>query len=593
MKSLVGAVQLSTLLAGAGHKDAEQLLARARKDLSKAVGWSVPTGGDWEKVGLAAPSLEDPPPLSGMAMELEMDPDCGPSYDSDVKYLRADGNCFWRVFTITVKRLTTERAKRLSNPVASAPLEKGSEDEWTSDLITYCGGYRIIHTSIRCGYDVPAPGAGPVPAPPAPVCIPGEPCGQGGGGVGGGGSAIVLPVAIRPDVVSESTRIEALSEEEKEQSLAGVSWAPAKPRYPVRNPELLTEPYGGIVGVSQRCFTVIVETDDGDSAARGSQDPQPVVVSPKARDPVVDPNGVLIFQSLPALFEALYQTDFRGVISGQGLPGVPVFSSPRGFSVEEHVGSQWDGVYPVGAQGRFVGDLIPAHVVLRRAREQEEYLMRVQTAQVMLELGVEMMGYDISLERPISDGGAQEGSWWDYVPVVGSVKSAIGVASAGDVGVWESLKIAGYLALAVSDVFLIKSLATGVARGAFQYTNLAWSTPRGVEPVVKMGYQLSRRVPVDSLGRHMPVHHWLFAQRGKIFGRRLPNWLINQPYNLMPLTRSVVWRGQLLSPQMLNQMMGSSWSWSNAALRLRHGTPLWAYNTAVSAGGHVVLWGSR
>jgi hypothetical protein len=104
-----------------------------------------------------------------------------------------------------------------------------------------------------------------------------------------------------------------------------------------------------------------------------------------------------------------------------------------------------------------------------------------------------------------------------FIPVWGSGRSALNDFETGHWG-WGTFN-AG---VALSDVFLVKAMATGLAKGSWKLGSHTWSATRA-------WYGTTR-----GLAPRTPVHHWLIEQ-GSSVGRHVPDVIKNQPYNLMPL----------------------------------------------------------
>jgi hypothetical protein len=103
-------------------------------------------------------------------------------------------------------------------------------------------------------------------------------------------------------------------------------------------------------------------------------------------------------------------------------------------------------------------------------------------------------------------------------------------------------------ALACSDAIWVKSLVTGLGKGALKLGSHSWGATRA-------WYGTTR-----SLEAGTPVHHWLL-ERGSSVGRRAPDLVKNQPPNLMPMT---------------NQALHMAVHGSRGPFRVWYGTPLWA-----------------
>lgn len=154
-----------------------------------------------------------------------------------------------------------------------------------------------------------------------------------------------------------------------------------------------------------------------------------------------------------------------------------------------------------------------------------------------------------------------------FIPVVGPAWQATSDLQRGHYGA-----AAFNGALAASDLFLGGEIAKGLAKGGFYVAEdaakeapYAWDTVRRW-----MGDQ-----GMVQPGEH--GHHWLIPQNG--WGKKAPEWLKNQPWNIKPLDRVThgrvhhSWKGQ---PQF------------NPAQRYWYGTPAWSKVGAVAAVGHPV-----
>ena len=178
--------------------------------------------------------------------------------------------------------------------------------------------------------------------------------------------------------------------------------------------------------------------------------------------------------------------------------------------------------------------------------------------------GVNLYGF--LSNAPIGAIDALGLAWWeDLIPVYGSAKRSVDDFNNGQY-VWGSVNAA----LAVSDIFLIKGIATARVKGAWKVGGVSWSaasrwykTTRGLESAV-------------------PLHHWMIHQRGvtakfmtKMFGLPATQALINQPWNLLPM-RSRAWHNAVHgaykdTPQAMNYLE-----------RLFNGTPGWAQNVTAN-----------
>lgn len=111
--------------------------------------------------------------------------------------------------------------------------------------------------------------------------------------------------------------------------------------------------------------------------------------------------------------------------------------------------------------------------------------------------------------------------WLSYIPVIGSGRDAYRSFNNGSY--WTT---AFYAGMAISDVFLVKSLVTAVGKASFHFAwksgSHTWNATRrwlGKNGFVQKG---------------QPVHHWLITQRMIRSNPRLLS-VANQPWNLMPM----------------------------------------------------------
>ena len=137
------------------------------------------------------------------------------------------------------------------------------------------------------------------------------------------------------------------------------------------------------------------------------------------------------------------------------------------------------------------------------------------------------------------------------IPIWGSGKQAIHDYQNGDYG-WAAFNAA----LAISDVFLVKSIITGIAKGGVK---MLLKNPRT--------WRESRRLYGQS-GFAMPrqqLHHWLLRRNGQTAGTGALWWAKNQMWNLMPMK----------SQAFHTAVHGWGPNAYNALERVWFGTPTW------------------
>ncbi|MFM8911721.1 MAG: RHS repeat-associated core domain-containing protein [Flammeovirgaceae bacterium] len=152
----------------------------------------------------------------------------------------------------------------------------------------------------------------------------------------------------------------------------------------------------------------------------------------------------------------------------------------------------------------------------------------------------------------------------DWVPVFGAIESASQAVDRGDG--WAA---AGNFALAVSDVFLVKSIAKGIAQGGLSLMTKNykwWSSTRAY--LGRTGYAEAGQ----------QVHHWALFRNGAKSGEGFAWWAKSQMWNLMPM-KSQVFHQSIhgIGPQPFN-----------LAERAWYGTPTWFKASLFSIGGRTL-----
>ncbi len=116
-------------------------------------------------------------------------------------------------------------------------------------------------------------------------------------------------------------------------------------------------------------------------------------------------------------------------------------------------------------------------------------------------------------DDPPTNSVGQPGEFESLIPIWGSGRAAVDHFQNGNY--WSGI---GYTALAISDVFLVKSIATGIVRGAWKVGAHSWTATR--KWMVNKGYVKAGK----------PLHHWAISQStAKKYGL---NSIANQPWNL-------------------------------------------------------------
>lgn len=119
---------------------------------------------------------------------------------------------------------------------------------------------------------------------------------------------------------------------------------------------------------------------------------------------------------------------------------------------------------------------------------------------------------------------------------------------------------------------MVKSIATGIGRGAWKLGSHSWSATR--KWMMKKGYA----------GAGEPLHHWAITQAtAKKYGIQS---VANQPWNLLKLSNQSL---HMRAGHGMNYLGQPGYS---ALGQIWYGTPTWAKFGAFSTFGHGVQFGS-
>ncbi|MGN6437290.1 MAG: DUF6443 domain-containing protein [Agriterribacter sp.] len=167
-----------------------------------------------------------------------------------------------------------------------------------------------------------------------------------------------------------------------------------------------------------------------------------------------------------------------------------------------------------------------------------------------------------------SSGVGQPGALESAIPIWGSSRAAIDHFQNGNI--WLGI---GYTALAASDVFLVKSIATGLAKGGLK---LFGSHSVGATRKYYLNSGFAK--PGE------PLHHWLIHNNGSV-GKHVPDIIKNQMWNYKPF-----------ATQAEHMIYGHGMNYgrsSGAGLfgQLWYGTPTWPKLFIGSYGGRGVAAG--
>lgn len=153
--------------------------------------------------------------------------------------------------------------------------------------------------------------------------------------------------------------------------------------------------------------------------------------------------------------------------------------------------------------------------------------------------------------------------WVSLIPVFGSGYSAYVNFKKGNYG-WGTF----YVVMAVSDIFLVKSIGQGIAKGAWKAGSHRWGATR--KWLLKHGYAQKGE----------PVHHWLIHQ--ETAEKYNLEWLANQPWNwkTFPDNATHIRFGHM-------KYYGGEKP-GNMLQHILYGIPIWPKATTGSYGGRMI-----
>ena len=169
-----------------------------------------------------------------------------------------------------------------------------------------------------------------------------------------------------------------------------------------------------------------------------------------------------------------------------------------------------------------------------------------------------VMGNPITFIDPLGLEVGEPGTLESFIPIWGSGRQAINDFQTGSYA-WGTVNTA----VAISDVFLVKSLATGVGKGLWKCGSHTWPATR--KWLLKIGW----------VEPWQPAHHWAIPQSG--WGEYIPDFIKNQPLNLMPMENRALH----------DAVHGVGPSPFNAIEQFLYGTPGWFKALLVSGFGRV------
>jgi len=162
------------------------------------------------------------------------------------------------------------------------------------------------------------------------------------------------------------------------------------------------------------------------------------------------------------------------------------------------------------------------------------------------------------------EGVGEAGTGESLIPVWGPSRNSLNDFQNG-----RYVKGTGNLILAISDIFLVKDIYTGVAKGgleAFKLGNKPWNSYRRF--YLESGFAKPGE----------PLHHWLLEQNGSI-GKHIPDMIKNQMWNL---------KGFANQAEHMTLAHGQTYlgrPGANFLQQLWFGTPTWPKLFTLSYGG--------
>jgi RHS repeat-associated protein len=164
-----------------------------------------------------------------------------------------------------------------------------------------------------------------------------------------------------------------------------------------------------------------------------------------------------------------------------------------------------------------------------------------------------------------TDSVGQPGEYESMIPVWGYGRAAIDHFQNGNY--WRGTF---YGALAISDVFLMRSIVTGLVQGGLKLAgSSSWRATRSY--YLKNGFARPNQ----------PLHHWFFQQGGKI-GKHVPNVIKNQMWNLKSFSTASM---HMRAGHGLNYAGQKGFGTLG---QLFYGTPSWVKTIVSSYGGRFI-----
>lgn len=159
---------------------------------------------------------------------------------------------------------------------------------------------------------------------------------------------------------------------------------------------------------------------------------------------------------------------------------------------------------------------------------------------------------------------AEVGFWEGLIPVWGSARNADINFNKGNY--WYGI---GYTLLAISDIFIVRSIATGIGKGAWKLGSHSWSATR--RWILKHNWAQKEK----------PVHHWLIQQQtAKKYGIEA---FTNQPWNWVKFENQSLHMRFGHGVQYQGVLPGSTLQ------QFWYGTPHWFKIGTTNIGGHIIM----
>jgi hypothetical protein len=532
-------------------------ISAERRNLSMVLGWETPSKNDWAKVGAFGPKFGASRRGSGVDIgdDIYCPVDMTANWPEAVTVEDPTGqgrHCVWRVdYRRTFQKV---RFQRSSGHYHETYFECVATTYWTATLYCDC---EEIATDSGASSDVqpwsPAPGSGHCGTEgdsQMGIAVAGrsedgkssaESGGESirsadvnaaaGGCVNGASSQGNNVASVEGTCISTMSTTHGVIVERLINSNGGC---------PVRDPDELIEFGGGVV------------TERQDLA-------KDVGVDESAFD---DDEDVVVFTTIRELLRFVEATGYGWHLIDQGLPGVPVFRVPGGFTAQPVVNGELVGFYQPKLEGGWESEVLTMEQLILASIEAERQMQAAIAA-------LQLMGFYVPSPAEFDAGPAVEAVAVEAVDEVGLLEGIAPVygtyrlfetghwgwglvSAAGDLtiifGFGAALKGAATGAAAVrTGAAAVRTGATagraaravrvgGVRRFARDVRRLGWDPRSGGAVRASLSRSVlgrGRTLLQNATGWRFEYHHWLL----RASARNIPQGLRNAGFNLVPIPR--------------------------------------------------------